>query len=94
MRLHIPDDKLFAVEYALRSHGETKLADDIANQVRDFKDPAEVAYREEAKNHQKDGEIEFDEDALVSISTNGAYVMGWYWIDEEDIGIEAEEIDA
>ena len=46
-------------------------------------DPAE-AYRHAAKRlHAAEGEIEFDADAAVSPSEDGAYVQAWIWVDRE-----------
>ena len=44
-------------------------------------------YREYAQAHlQRDGLLEFDDDAAVSLgSEGGAYIMGWTWIDDEDM---------
>jgi hypothetical protein len=49
--------------------------------------PAGAAYREYARERlQDDGELEFDYDAVVSLSGEpGAYVMAWVWIDEEEL---------
>lgn len=33
----------------------------------------------------KDEEREVDDDALVSASDNGAYVMTWFWVDKSEI---------
>jgi len=44
------------------------------------------AYLDYAKhNVQVDGEVEFDDDAKVSISQDGAYVQGWIYIDSSAI---------
>lgn len=44
-------------------------------------------YLEYARDRlDKDGEIEFDEDAAVSLSADdGAYVMAWVWVSDEDM---------
>lgn len=40
-----------------------------------------------------DGDVDIDDDAFVSDSDDGAYVMGWFWVSNELAGIEndAEE---
>lgn len=44
-------------------------------------DPLHTRYRELASQlNGKDGELEFDSDAVVSLSDEGAYVMGWSWV--------------
>ena len=41
---------------------------------------AETAYANYARNNlSSDGEIEFDDPCIVSMSDEGAYVMGWTW---------------
>jgi hypothetical protein len=46
---------------------------------------AAEAYRYAARCfHSNDGELEFDSDAIVSFSDNGAYVEGWQWVDAAD----------
>lgn len=42
-------------------------------------------YRKYARDKlDKDGDLEFDEDAAVSLGADeGAYVMGWKWVDDE-----------
>ena len=44
-------------------------------------------YREYAQAHlHRDGLLEFDDDAAVSLgSDEGAYIMCWKWIDDEDM---------
>lgn len=48
---------------------------------------AEALFLKEAQEHHgRDGELEFDDNAVVSISEDrGAYVMGWTWIYLSDI---------
>jgi hypothetical protein len=50
--------------------------------------PEEAAYLAHAQeNLQRDGDLEFDDNAKVSISEDGgAYVQGWKWIDRSDLG--------
>ena len=46
--------------------------------------PAElVAYRDAVQ--VVDGELEVDDDAIVSESDGGAYVMTWSWVDAGDL---------
>jgi hypothetical protein len=38
------------------------------------------------QRHGHEGELEFDDDAVVSVSDGtGAYVMGWRWIEAEEL---------
>lgn len=44
-------------------------------------DDKKAEYRKIAKELQKDGELEIDDDAIVSISEDGgAYVQAWVWV--------------
>lgn len=47
-------------------------------------------YRQAAKNlHHREGEIEIDNDAVVSKGNdNGAYVQAWVWVSDEDLELE------
>lgn len=48
---------------------------------------AYLAYAQE--NFHRDGELEFDENAKVSISEDGgAYVQAWKWIDSSSLNEE------
>lgn len=38
--------------------------------------------------NRDDGELEFDDDAVVSSSDEGAYVMAWKWVDKDEAGID------
>jgi len=39
-----------------------------------------------------DGKMEIDDDAIVSIGADdGAYIMAWVWVTNEDAGIESED---
>lgn len=41
----------------------------------------EQAYREAARDYQRDGDLEFDDNAVVSLGDDpGAYVQCWKWI--------------
>jgi hypothetical protein len=47
-------------------------------------------FREAAReNFTSDGDLEFDDDGVVSVSCDGgAYVQGWKWVENELAGIE------
>src|ERR1022692_1061308 len=51
------------------------LCNCIRSQADEARSTAHTTYRQAAKKLQKDGEIEIDDDAQVSISEKGAYVM-------------------
>lgn len=46
----------------------------------------EIVFVSAAQDHRllDDGVLEVDENAIVSESDEGAYVMAWLWIDKED----------
>lgn len=49
------------------------------------------AYRDEAQNHVNDGELEVDDDSLVSLSSDGgAYVQAWVWIGAQEAGVSPD----
>lgn len=48
------------------------------------------------ENYGREGEIEVDNPVVLSESDEGAYVMAWVWVSNDDAGIEggnAEEMD-
>lgn len=53
----------------------------------DLEDENAQKYRDAAT--VTDGEIEVDEDAVVSVSEEdgGAYVMSWQWVSDEEAGL-------
>ena len=68
--------------------------DDMANPAQtdlwtQFRDAAEAI-------HAKEGEIEFDKDAMLVAEgeDDGAYVMAWVWVSDDDAGHETAEVAA
>ena len=65
---------------------------DIAERIQHYlnleasRAPALIRYRRIAEElYGTEGELEFDDDAVVSAGTgDGAYVMGWRWVDSDD----------
>jgi hypothetical protein len=41
-------------------------------------------------NYNKDGEVEVDDTSVVSHSVEGAYVMAWVWVSDNDLPKEKE----
>lgn len=76
---------------ALRSIGRIEIASTLQRQVDRAIQRARMCekYRKAAdKLHHREGELEFDDNAPVSIGfDDGAYVMGWKWITDEEAGI-------
>ena len=45
-----------------------------------------AAYRTAARaTHQRDGEVEIDDSAPVSIGDGGAYVNAWVWVGHDEV---------
>lgn len=63
-----------------------------AETLKDNQDGA--AYLQYARDRlHKDGELEFDDDSVVSLGADaGAYVMGWVWVPDDDM-IENEYLE-
>jgi hypothetical protein len=44
------------------------------------------------EHHDREGEIEFDDTAIISESDDeGAYVMAWVWVTDEEAGVTRQE---
>lgn len=46
--------------------------------------PKEAAYIDAARALERDGELEIDDYTMVSLSMNGAYVMAWVFVGDDD----------
>jgi hypothetical protein len=59
----------------------------------DEPDPDAARYRTYAQeNLQRDGDLEFDDNAVVSMGSDpGAYVQAWKWVDQCDLPGEGDE---
>ncbi len=62
---------------------------ELAKRKADAEDERARAYFEAARqHHHKDGELEFDDFAVVSMGDDpGAYVMGWAWVYNAEAGL-------
>lgn len=70
----------------IKSHPE--IAERFAHYLELERDPRTKAFREASVDDGEDGVLEFDADAVVSLSdSGGAYVMSWSWVDNEDAGL-------
>ena len=69
-----------------------QAADEIKRRMAEEKDKngTIAAYRATAdERYGHDGELEFDDDAVVSLGDDpGAYVMCWRWVDADDAKVE------
>ncbi len=44
------------------------------------------------EHHYREGELEFDDTAIISESDDeGAYVMAWVWVTDEEAGVTRQE---
>lgn len=72
-----------------------KLVKQAKSEIQVIEDDAEIKarYLKYAQDEsQRDGEIEFDDDAEVSLSDDGgAYVQGWYWVGAGDADMCSEQ---
>ena len=72
----------------LRDHNQTEIADKLAERVRHFakfEDSTDNPFLSQARReYESEGEVEFDDDAVVSEGEEGAYVMGWFWVRREE----------
>lgn len=52
----------------------------------------EDKYLKAAQDNARDGELEIDDNTIVSVSEDpGAYVMAWVWVSAEQAGVEVLE---
>jgi hypothetical protein len=62
-----------------------RLLEKLDEALRDDKNPVLREYRRRAKKMYKEGELEIDDDAVVSKGDDaGAYVQAWVWVEDED----------
>lgn len=58
---------------------------ELAMKLRDPPDPESIAF---AGAVRQSDELEVDPDAVVSRGEDGAFVMSWVWVSNEEAGIE------
>lgn len=86
MWINLAKEDITRVHDALMAAGLEHLAKAMLDLAKDQNEDEVEAYRKAAReNYHKDGELEFDAGCTVSISEDGAYVMGWRWIPAEDV---------
>jgi hypothetical protein len=57
-------------------------------------DPTDASYRASAAERYEnfsDGDVDIDEDAVVSVGDGGAYVMAWLWVRDENVMFDEPE---
>ena len=89
MWIDIPEDKLKQA-IGLVSQRDSELAKLLIDQW-PKNGENEQAYRVAAKEFGEEGELEFDEDAVVIASNDGAYVMAWQWVDKTELTGEEDD---
>jgi len=71
-----------------------QFVEKIETATAELTDPIHVAFRNAAKEYRRDGDLEFDDGAVVSIGGDpGAYVMGWKWIENSEAGLPEDTSD-
>lgn len=74
------------IKIALKDKGKPfdRIIKELDDTVVEQEGPEATAYREAASELSKDGELEIDDGAIVSMGDDpGAYVMAWLWVSEE-----------
>ena len=67
-----------------------RLCKRVRDALKDLDDPALAAYRAAAMDQSSGGELEVDPNAVVSKGGDeGAYVMAWLWVSDDEAGIES-----
>ena len=94
--VYLPPDALKALPALLRTAGFTEAAAKVEEQFDD--DHRErCAYIEAAReiyfNEGDDHRTEIDDNAIVSDSEDGAYVMAWCWVSKREAGLEEGDED-
>jgi hypothetical protein len=102
MWINLTDAQWDLVSLALRERGKVpdlaaqELGALIAEQVANRLDPENAKWISAAEERYlscgpTDGDIDIDSDAVVSDSDEGAYVMLWGWIRNEDVGLPGSD---
>ena len=76
---------------SLRKLGKKKIAERIAKQAAIFspyEDSEAMDIHQAARSkYHVEGSIEIDSNAVISEGKDGAYIMGWLWVDRSDMDI-------
>ena len=89
-RVNITREQRAALLVLLEPDQAPPLAD-LRQQLREDFDLTEREQQYIDAAQVKDGEVEIDGDSAVSISDdNGAYVMAWVWVSDDDAGVSRE----
>lgn len=93
LRLQVSPDEIKELRQVLKGRPElANLANRLETAITDRNHLNFWKFIRAAQSAGKDGEIEVDDDASVSVSDDGgAYVMAWLWVYNHDAGIEVEE---
>lgn len=65
-----------------------RIKEDIGDKAEEGPDDDAFISAAKEKHVSGDGEINVDDDAIVSQSDKGAYVAAWVWVTNADAGIE------
>lgn len=91
MWINLSKDEISIIQDALRAKGDDSLADRLDQDMTSCFAPENALWAERAGDLMfgTDGEIEAQGDGsfLVSKGDEGAYVMAWVWVSNEDMGV-------
>lgn len=106
MWINLDSVELLVVKQALNAATQgmgcpsPERAQPILDRIADLEKPGphddafRAAHRDRYSVHPwTDGDIDIDEDAMVSQGDDGAYVMMWGWVSNENAGLEVEDED-
>jgi hypothetical protein len=98
MHIQFTDEQLDTIKRHLRARADidgdgspvAMVLDHIEEHEREQASESAVKYREAAKaGYYDEGELEIDDGAMVSLGgDDGAYVMAWRWVTNEEAGIK------
>lgn len=88
------DEEAAKVETALRTAGMTAEADKIKGELAFRQSPQQEVLKQalaERYTQFSDGDIDIDDKVAISESDDGAYVLAWLWLTNEEMGVDSDE---
>lgn len=95
MWINLTDDERGVLASCLQRAGIAG-SDDLIERLKASPDPSDADFISAASEKHEfgsDGDVDIDENAVVSRSDDGAYVMAWLWVSNEDAGLSDENED-
>lgn len=87
MWIHFTEEELTGVISVLRAAGAETIADNLYKTLTDrlATKESDEAYIQKARMiHVEEGTLEIDDGAVVSVGNEGAYVMAWAFVDNDE----------